>query len=108
MEIFHHPVLGELPVTDRVSIYFEGQELKARRCQTVASALMANGIYTLGVSRKLRQPRGVFCMNGRCFSCYMTINGTEHVRACTTLVEEGMTVERCMGDPDLRRNVNGN
>lgn len=106
MEIINHPVLGELADTEPLTIYFEGQELKARPGQTVASALISSGVYKFGHSRKLVQPRGLFCANGRCCSCFMTVNGREHVRTCVTLVEEGMQIKKNMGDPDVRRDAN--
>lgn len=103
MEILEHPVFGKIQEEDRVTVSYEGETLKARRGQTVASALIANGIVQFGRSRKLLQPRGLFCANGRCCSCYMTIGGKEHIRACMVLVEEGMLIKRCEGDPDLRK-----
>lgn len=103
MEIINHPVLGELTDAEQISIYFEGQELKARRGQTVASALINAGVYKFGHSRKLVQPRGLFCANGRCCSCFMTVNGQEHVRTCMTVVEQDMQIKRNTGDPDVRR-----
>ena len=108
MEIVNHPVLGELPLSKTVTVYFEGKRLEVREGQTVASALIANGIYKFGNSRKLSQARGLYCANGRCQSCLMTIDGAEHVRACSTLVRDGMTMEKNTGDPDVRRNLHGN
>jgi sarcosine oxidase, subunit alpha len=108
MDIVNHPVLGGLPEGRTVTIDFEGKKLSAREGQTIASALMANGVYTLGHSRKLSQPRGVYCGNGRCQSCLMTIDGVEHVRSCSTLVRDGMTVKQSTGDPDVRRDPHEN
>ncbi len=102
-EIENHPVFGDLTSTKTVTIYFEGSKLPAREGQTVAAALMANGIYKFGHSRKLSQPRGMFCGNGRCQSCLVTIDGVEHVRSCRTLVRDGMIIQPCTSDPDVRR-----
>lgn len=99
--LYHHPVFGELIEPD-VNIFYEGNLLKARRGQTVAAALLAHNIKKLGVSRKLNQPRGVYCNDGRCYSCYMTINGEEHIKACTTIVENGMEIKNCRNDPNVR------
>ena len=100
-QLYHHPVFGELKEPD-VNILYEGKRLKARKGQTVAAALLANNVRKLGVSRKLNQSRGVYCNNGRCYSCYVTINGEEHMKACSTLVESGMEIMRCLNDPDVR------
>lgn len=102
-QIAHHPVFGDVTAAKTVMIYFADRPLPAREGQTVAAALMANGIYTFGRSRNLAQPRGMFCGNGRCQSCLMTIDGVEHVRSCRTLVREGMVVQPCSSDPDVGR-----
>lgn len=108
MEITNHPVLGVLPQGKTVTIYFEGKELKAREGQTVAAALMAKGVYKFGHSRNLSQPRGLYCANGRCQSCLMTIDSVEHVRTCITLVRDGMSIKLSTSDPDVRSNINEN
>lgn len=108
MDILDHPVLGKLPEDDKVEIYFEGEKLVVRSEQTVASALLGKGVYKLGNSRKLAQARGIFCGNGRCHSCLMVIDKVENVRACSTLVKEGMDIKLNSGDPDFRRDLHGN
>lgn len=96
-----HPVFGELEYPD-VDIFYEGKLIKSRKGQTVAAALLANNVKKLEVSRKLNQSRGVYCNDGRCHSCYVTINGEEHIRACSTLIESGMEIMSCRNDPNVR------
>lgn len=103
MEITNHPVYGQIEESKVVTIFLEGKPLPAREGQTVAAALMANGIYKLGHSRMSSQPRGLYCANGRCQSCLMTIDGVEHVRSCHTLVKDGMQIKQNTGDIDVRR-----
>ncbi|MFC7395342.1 (2Fe-2S)-binding protein [Scopulibacillus cellulosilyticus] len=107
MGILNHPVLGENR-KEEITIFLNGKPLKARKGQTVAAALMANGIKKFGITRKLQQARGLFCANGRCCSCFMSVNGLDHVLACMTLAEEGMNIQLNEGDPDVRRDKNGN
>lgn len=102
MHIENHPVLGK-QLQEPVTIYFNGKPLKAYKKQSVAAALMANGEKKLGLSRKLLQSRGLFCSRGRCCSCYMTVNGEDHVRSCMVQVEEGMEIFPNTEDPDVRR-----
>lgn len=102
MEVSNHPIFGEVKQSE-VTFYFEDRQLTARIGQTVAAALMRNGIRKFGVSRKMNQSRGLFCANGRCCSCFMTVNGQEHVRTCMTTIEKGMRIKRNLGDPDVRR-----
>jgi sarcosine oxidase, subunit alpha len=101
MHIENHPVLGK-QLTKPVSIYFNNKEYKAYKQQTVAAALIANGVKKFGLSRNLIQARGLFCSRGRCCSCYMTVNGEEHVRTCLKRVEEGMEIYPNLEDPEVR------
>jgi sarcosine oxidase subunit alpha len=108
MDIIDHPILGKLTGEENITIYFEGKKFSVRDGLTVAAALMAKGVYTLGHSRNLSQPRGLYCANGRCHSCLVTIDGIDHVRSCSTLVRHGMIITQCRRDPDLLRSSNDN
>jgi len=101
MQITNHPILKE-KFTEDVSFYFNNKYLKAKKGQTVATALMANGIRKFGVSRKLLQARGLYCATGRCMSCFVTINGLDHVLSCQTLIKEDMRIFSNDSDPDIR------
>ena len=107
MQIIEHPILDK-KFNEEVTFYFNNQPFKAKKGQTVAAALMANSIRKLGASRKFNKARGIFCANGRCTSCFVTINELEHVLSCATLVEEGMRVSSNESDPDVRGESNGN
>ncbi|HLS08346.1 (2Fe-2S)-binding protein [Lentibacillus sp.] len=102
MHIIDHPILEK---DDRkvIQFYFNDEPLNAKAGQTIAAALMANGIKKLGVSRKLQQSRGLFCASGRCYSCFVTVDGLDHVLSCSTLVEDGMKVYSNLSDPEVRR-----
>jgi sarcosine oxidase, subunit alpha len=101
MHIVNHPVFGSKNRRD-VTIYFEGQPLKAYEDQSVAAALMANDVKKLGLSRNNVQARGLFCSRGRCCSCYMTVDGEDHVQTCLKRVEDGMHILPNNEDPELR------
>lgn len=92
----------------KINFFYEHQLMYAWEGQTVAAALMMHNIKKLGTSRKLRQPRGVYCHNGWCGSCNMTIDGMDNIMACMTRVKDGMKVQQIHGDPDLRRFRIGN
>lgn len=102
MQIKEHPILED-KFKNEITFYFNDQALTAREGQTIAAALLANGFKQLGFSRKLRQPRGMFCARGRCVSCLVTVDELEHVLSCQTLVEEGMNIYTNHDDPDVRR-----
>ena len=93
--IKEHPIL-DFPQGDWVTIYFEGIPIKAKKNDTIASALIANGIDIFGFTEKGR-PRGFFCAIGKCSSCLVVVDGVPNVRACITRVRDGMKVERQHG-----------
>ena len=77
-----------------ITFDFEGRTLRANDGQPVAVALHAAGIKVLGRSSKYHRPRGFFCLDGHCASCYLRIDGRPNRRACMTPVREGLRCER--------------
>nr|WP_261798097.1 (2Fe-2S)-binding protein [Brevibacillus massiliensis] len=76
-----------------LSFRFDGNTYMAYESETIAAALLANGVRTLRVHEEKGTPRGIYCNIGHCFECRVTVNGVQGKRACLTLVEEGMNVE---------------
>lgn len=91
--ILNHPILGSLPEQNKVTIHFDQIEYEAYEHETVAAALLANGIRTLRVHEQSGTPRGIYCNIGHCFECRVTIDGKEGQRACLTPVHHGMNIE---------------
>ncbi len=79
-----------------VTLSYAGRTLHARPGQTVAAALLDNGIRAWRRTRHAGSPRGAFCGIGICFDCLLTIDGTPAQRACLVPVRDGMAV----GDDD--------
>jgi sarcosine oxidase subunit alpha len=77
-----------------LTIDFEGQAIRAFVGESVAVALLAGDIRTLGRSSKYHRPRGGFCFDGHCASCYLRIDGRPNLRACMTPVAPGLRCER--------------
>lgn len=75
-----------------MTLFVDGAPVPARRGQTVATALLAQGRRVLRNTRNGGRPRGLFCAMGVCFDCVMTIDGLQGTRACMTTVEDGMQV----------------
>jgi predicted molibdopterin-dependent oxidoreductase YjgC len=75
-----------------VTFFVNGEAMEARRGQTLAAALLANGRGVLRHTRQAGRPRGLFCAMGVCFDCVMTVDGRTGVRACMTRVDDGMQV----------------
>jgi sarcosine oxidase subunit alpha len=77
-----------------LTIDFEGRAVSAFGGESVGVALFAGGIQLLGRSSKYHRPRGIFCLDGHCASCYLRIDGQPNRRACMTPVREGLRCER--------------
>lgn len=94
-----HPIL-EIP--ERVSISFTWQKknLSCFEGETIAAALLANGIQIFGHHPKDHSPQGLFCANGQCSQCLVLAN-RRPVKACMELVTSGMQVEPLDTLPDL-------
>lgn len=90
--ILQHPVLGKLDGKQSLSFSFNDKPYTALEGETIAAALLANGIRTLRVHEEKGTPRGIYCNIGHCFECRVTVNKKPSIRACMTLVEEGMEV----------------
>ncbi len=78
---------------ERISIFFEGREIRCRPGISVAAALTAVG------ERELRHAgsgdgRGLFCGMGVCQECRMWIDGRSGIRACMKPVADAMRVSR--------------
>jgi sarcosine oxidase subunit alpha len=78
---------------EQIEILFDGKPVKAHQGETVAAALMATGRRHFRLSSVRSEPRGLYCGNGMCFDCVMTIDNIPNVRTCQKLVSPGMTVE---------------
>jgi D-hydroxyproline dehydrogenase subunit gamma len=76
-----------------VAFTFAGAPIEARAGDTLAMALWAAGERALRNSSKDGAPRGVWCNMGICYECLVVADGVT-VRACTTVVRDGMRVER--------------
>lgn len=76
-----------------VLFYLNGRQVQGQESDTIASALLLNGIATNRKSVLANQPRGPACLMGVCYECLVTINGKHNQQACQHLIEEGMRVE---------------
>src|SRR5699024_9025505 len=83
----------KLPDRKVVTFTFNGQEYEAYEKDTIASALLANGIRTLRHHEQSGTPRGIYCNIGHCFECRVTVDNVANVRACLTPIKENMIIE---------------
>ncbi|MCW8376684.1 sarcosine oxidase subunit alpha family protein [Streptomyces justiciae] len=57
---FRHPTRGRITRTTPLTFTFDGTEYQGYQGDTLASALLANGVIQTGTSIKLGRPRGIF------------------------------------------------
>ncbi len=80
-----------MDIEDKFEIEVDGKIIIARRRQTIAEALLANGLRGLRMTRK-QSPRGVYCGMGICYECRMIVNGVPNVRTCMTPATPGCRI----------------
>jgi len=80
-----------MDIGDTFEIEADGKTLLASSGQTIAEALLANGVRTLRMTKK-QASRGVYCGMGICYECRMIVNGMPNVRTCMTLATPGCKV----------------
>ncbi|WP_066051264.1 (2Fe-2S)-binding protein [Robertmurraya korlensis] len=91
--IIDHPILGKMEDVNHVTFSFNNRVYKGLENESLAAALLANGIRTLRYQEESGSPRGIYCNIGHCYECRVTVNGQPGIRACITPLKEGMTVE---------------
>jgi sarcosine oxidase subunit alpha len=74
-----------------ITLTIDCKELTVAEGTTVAAAILSAGKGTFRVSVS-GEFRGPLCGMGTCFECRVKINGLEHQRSCTRIVENGMDV----------------
>ncbi|GAK07925.1 sarcosine oxidase alpha subunit [Geomicrobium sp. JCM 19038] len=92
MRVEQHPILGPLN-TEVVRFQFNGKDYEGRNGESIASALLANGVRTLRYSEEKNEPRGIYCGIGHCYECRVTVGSKRSIRACMTEIQEGMKIE---------------
>lgn len=86
------PIVNE-QAADRVTIHVNGVPVLARAGQTLALALLENGLDHFNVNSVSGKPRLPYCMMGACFECRIIVDGVRDVLACRAEIRDGMVVE---------------
>jgi predicted molibdopterin-dependent oxidoreductase YjgC len=82
---------------DLVRFTIDGREAVARRGDSVAVALLAEGVAACRTTPSRGLPRGPYCLMGVCFDCLVVIDGIGSRQGCLVTVAEGMRVETQQG-----------
>ncbi len=75
-----------------VHFLFDGLSVTATQGQTIAAALIADGLKSLSKTRLKGKPRSIFCGIGVCFDCVVIVDGIANQRSCLIEVTDGMNV----------------
>jgi sarcosine oxidase, subunit alpha len=97
--IVRHPILS-VPESQEIEFTWKSKKLKAHAGETIASALIANGVRIFGHHHRDGSPQGIFCANGQCAQCLVLANG-KPVKSCMELVKPGLCVTPADGLPEL-------
>jgi hypothetical protein len=95
-----HPVL-RFPDADPVEFFFEGRRLEGKPGDTIAAALVANGIDVFRHTERQGRARGFFCAVGKCSSCLMVVDDRPNTMVCMEPLRPGARVRRQRGDGRL-------
>jgi predicted molibdopterin-dependent oxidoreductase YjgC len=87
-------------VQERLSFTLDGKLMEARAGDSVAAALLANGVSSCRTTPVSGAHRAPFCMMGVCFDCLMMIDGIGNRQACQVPVRAGMVVATQQGRPE--------
>jgi predicted molibdopterin-dependent oxidoreductase YjgC len=82
---------------ERVNVTINGQPAQVPAGETVAAAVLAQGLRYTRTTPVSGTPRAPFCLMGVCFECLMVIDGKANQRACMVQVREGMRIESQRG-----------
>lgn len=77
--------------TQSLTIWFDGQAVRALPHETIAAALSRCNIVALRENIQ-GEKRGLWCGMGACYECVVQVDGKHSQRSCMTLVQEGMQV----------------
>ena len=91
----------DIDISDIREFNFDGKNIKGFRGDSLASALYDSGTRIFSRSFKYHRPRGLFCVEGNCPNCLVTVNGIPNVRACQKPIEDEMVVKSQNAWPSL-------
>jgi D-hydroxyproline dehydrogenase subunit alpha len=84
-------------------IHVDGEAVAAFEGESLAAALLSAGRGVFHRSRRLGEPRSLFCGIGNCFECEVWIEGAGTARACVTPVRAGFRVSTVLPGKGERR-----
>ena len=86
-----HPIL-DVERGKKISFQWMSQSCSGYENETIASALIANGIHIFQHHAKDHSPQGLFCANGQCSQCLVLVDGYPK-KACMEFIRDGMQIQ---------------
>ena len=80
-----------------VEITVEGRRVQVREGQTLALALLTEGVVPFRRTPVSGAPRAPLCLMGVCFDCLVEVDGVQNVQSCMVEVRTGMQVRLPVG-----------
>jgi sarcosine oxidase, subunit alpha len=91
-EPFRTPTGGQIDRTWPLAFRFAGRSYSGYEGDTLASALLANGVRLVGRSFKYHRPRGILSFADHDSNTLFQVDGTPNVRGDVTWLRDGMRV----------------
>lgn len=85
------------PKAGWVTVEIDGETVRVAAGQTVAAAVLVQGVGACRTTPVSGAPRAPYCLMGACFECLMEIDGVPNRQACQVQVAEGMVIRRQTG-----------
>jgi hypothetical protein len=95
--VSEHQTFGPLQRRLDVQFAFDGVPVMGREGEPIAAALLAAGFRVFRTMPRFGDPRGGYCMVGRCADCLVVVDGVPNVLACVTPVAAGLAVRTQQG-----------
>lgn len=89
------------PPAKPIQFTFDEQLITATEGDTVAAALLAQGVAFFRTTPVTGAPRQPHCMIGNCFDCLVAIDGVPNCQACLVIAKPGMSVTHQDGPGEL-------
>lgn len=93
---------GETTRGREIRIHLDGRAVLAYEGESVAAALLADGVYVFRRTARRGEARAPHCGVGICFDCVMTVDGRPNVRTCQVPVRDGMQLSTQTGEGEWR------
>ena len=97
--------LGENSAEPQINFTFDGKPYVGRASDTLASALLANGVRLVGRSFKYHRPRGILTAGSEEPNALVTVGDEPNIRATTLELFEGLDARSQNAWPNLKSDV---